>query len=241
MPPITTLAHCDAPSPLLCSTREDFKRAKARAALASIACLIAAACAATPTTDAPPDPSASAQPTSVDVSASATARANGSTSAAPLSEEERERQNEGCKYRKSTGKLSQCEAVTKRPVLSAKDLAEAVKLSNNACYCVDDLPALVNQCMAQVGSGSVKLTVGTLDDPTDCTLSITSAEGGGRRFARFHADVRDVATFYATISVHEVRGGKTERIFDGFNDLDTAQVKGWSKLPPAIQSWMKGD
>lgn len=237
--------HCDDPSPQPRSTREYFERAKARTALTSIACLIATACAAA-TTDATPDASATASAANTasaatSASTAAAPSASGTPSAAPLSEEERERQNEGCKYRKSTGKLTKCEAVKKGPALSAKELGEAVKLAKYACYCVDDLPALVDQCMTKAGSGSVKLTVGTLDDPTDCTLTITSADVSGRRFARFKADVRDVATFYATISVHEVRAGKTERIFDGFNDVDPAEVKGWSKLPEPIQRWMKED
>ena len=167
-----------------------------------------------------------------------------------------ERENDGCKFRESTNKLSACAKQSKKLgawLPTETEFAEAATLARGACYCVTGLDALAKTCMQRVKSPLVTFTVGKLDDPTDCTVTISSAESKGRRFLRFHAANRDVATFYSTISIYERKAGAFASYFVGFNGVGVADLgedeggaspemrREWQSLPEDLRKWMQTD
>ncbi|MBL8740915.1 MAG: hypothetical protein JNK04_07475, partial [Myxococcales bacterium] len=170
--------------------------------------------------------------------------------------EARERENAGCKFRKSTNKLSACAKHSKNLgawTPTEAEFAEAATKSRGACYCVTGLDELAKTCMQRMKSSQVTFTVGTLDDATDCTVTIASAESQQRRFLRVHAAVRDVATFYATLSIYERKASSLASYFVGFNGINEADVaageegvsadmkREWKSLPADLRKWMATD
>ena len=200
-------------------------------------------------------------PTSSALAASAPPSTVPSTvpSAAPadtLDPEAIERENDGCKFRKSTNKLSACAKQGKNLgawVPTEAEFAEVATLSRGACYCVTGLDALAKSCMQRVRSPLVTFTVGTLGDPTDCTVTIASAESQTRRFLRVHAANRDVSTFYSTLFIYEKKAAAFASYFVGFKSINEADIasgeegvsvdmkREWQVLPEDLRKWMTTD
>ncbi len=178
------------------------------------------------------------------------------SASAPISEEA-ERANEGCKLRKNTNLVSRCEPHDGKLgnwTPSRKELMVAAPLLNGSCYCASGLIEAIDGCAQKINSGQLSLTLGTLGDPTDCSLTVGAAELGARHFLRIYAFNRDQATFYSIITVVELKGDKAELYYQGFNsfdppgttDLDPKQhsaalVKDWPKLPQSFKDWLGKD
>jgi hypothetical protein len=178
------------------------------------------------------------------------------SASAPVSEEE-ERANEGCKLRKNTNVTSRCAAHDVRlgkwkP--SAKELMVTAPLLSGSCYCASGLIEAIDRCAQKIDGGQIALTLGTLGDPTDCSLTVGAAELGARRFLRIYAFNRDQATFYSIITVVELKGDKAELYYQGFNSFDppgttdvdpkqhsAALVKDWPTLPQSFKDWLEKD
>lgn len=205
-------------------------------------------------------PASSVATTSVPSTTGVPSSPGASPSAAPLPSgddtEAIERENAGCKFRKSTNKISACAKHTKSVgawVPNEAEFAEVATLTRGACYCVTGLDSLAKECMGRVKSPNVTFTVGMLGEPTDCTVTVSSNESHKRRFLRVHAANRDVATFYATLSIYEQKAGSLASYFTGFNGINDTDVlageegvsadmkREWKSLPKDLRDWITTD
>ena len=100
-------------------------------------------------------------------------------------------------------------------------VADVFRMSgaSNACYCASGLVRPVEACMKKLGTSLVEVTIGTPDDPTDCTVHVSAAEWGLLRWVRVEADNRDLATFYSVDVVVSVQRQSVAPYYEGFNGL----------------------
>lgn len=177
--------------------------------------------------------------------------------AGPITDEQILMLNEGCKLRKSTNEISRCVAEpnaigTWRP--TKDEIAPALKLGGSLCYCADPIEKVVLTCMDRAKAPLVRVVIGKLDEPTDCGVSISTAEFGRRRFVRMLADDRDLATFYQVEVIAELTASGAVAYYEGFEPLTDAMVQGggnggekglshqlradWATLSPEMKRWL---
>lgn len=161
--------------------------------------------------------------------------------------------NEGCWYRRSTNTISKCEP---QPVTrgawkpTQAEIASALKLDSGLCYCAKPVERPVLTCMESAKAALVTVTIGKSDEPTDCTVVVSSAEIEGRRWVRLLADNRDRSTFYQVERIVEIEAGGAASYYLGFEELTDALVKSgdegiskrlredWPKLSVEARHWL---
>lgn len=161
--------------------------------------------------------------------------------------------NDGCRFRKNSNRLTHCErapngfgSFTPTP----DELTRVIRGRAGVCYCTDGLAAAAKKCAEQQKTGLIRFTVGDENDAVDCTLTVSAAESGKRRWLRLHADNRDQATFYFVLTLDELDSSKVVAYYEGFNGMEEpirAGAKGvspslardWPNLPAPLKKWMR--
>ena len=205
---------------------------------------------------ATPGPSATAEPAAPPNTAAASGAPAPPPSASSTQAEGQEPPNVGCALRKNTGVLSACEKNDRklgRATLTPEDVDQAMKIAKGICYCAAGLDRPAAACTGRLRTGSVKLTVGKLGDPTDCTISLSAAEWHGRRWIVIDAFNRDQATFYSILTILERLPSGLTPYYSGFNGLpDAASIASgaegvsaamkldWPGLPADLRAFLGG-
>jgi len=125
-----------------------------------------------------------------------------------------------------------------------------IQARGSVCYCTNGLSAAAKQCAEQQKTGLVRFTVGDANDEVDCTVTVSAAESGKRRWLRVHADNRDQATFYFVLTLDEIESSKVLPYFEGFNGMQEPVRRGaegvsptlakdWPSLPAPLKDWMR--
>lgn len=171
---------------------------------------------------------------------------------AAMTAEQKEWLNDGCHHRKNTNVISQCSArkATGAWEPTKAEIGAALKLGGGLCYCAKPIEKAALTCMDSAKAPLVSVTVGKLEDPTDCTVTVTTFASGGRHWVRMLADNRDRATFYAVEVIALVEGETATAYYEGFEPLTDELARNgaegvsvrlqseWSKLPDDVKAWL---
>ena len=163
--------------------------------------------------------------------------------------------NAGCRFRRNTMRVTACEKSNRSfggwsP--SPADVARVFRDGGaaNACYCANGLIQPIEACMQKLGTSLVSVTLGALDEATDCTIHVAAAELGQRRWVRVEALNRDRATFYSVDVVVAVLGTSLAPYYEGFNGIpkggrgdggegvSAEMLRDWPTLPAELRSFL---
>ncbi len=104
--------------------------------------------------------------------------------------------------------------------------------------------------MKQAKTSLVTVKLGKEGDPTDCEVTVSSADSKGRHFVRLDAVNRDLATFYTTITIDDLVAGAPKSYLSAFNLVEASEIESgatgvspelksqWAKLPTPLRNWI---
>lgn len=118
------------------------------------------------------------------------------------------------------------------------------------CYCATGLAEPIAACMQKLGTSLVSVTLGAIEEPTDCTVHVSAAVLGQRRWVRVEGENRDRATFYGVDVVVAAHGASLTPYYEGFNGIPKGgrgdgeegaseeMLREWSTLPSEVRSFL---